>query len=311
MAVETVQLLEDSEQLLSLPMVHGIAASVLAAQGDLDDARRHLEAAQEAATATGNVASLLWVVAARARVAIAAGEPAAVIASLQPLADGLRDVGLPEGTQPWRADLVTALVSVGRLDDAARELEDLEARAQSAGPHVRAGLARAAGSLAAAQGADDRAAAAFAVALDADAAAQGELARARLELAAGSFERRRGRRRAAADLLDLALSRFDQIGAAPFADMARRERDACGLGERQDGSLRALTTRRGERRRPRRRRADQPRGSVIARRQREDGRVTPRPNLRQARRALTHRAGDRVAPRRRPRRAVTECRPRP
>ena len=106
---------------------------------------------------------------------------------------------------------------------------------------MRAGLARAAGSLAAAQGADDRAAAAFAVALDADATAQGELARARLELAAGSFERRRGRRRAAADLLDHAVNRFDQIGAAPFADMARREREACGLGERPDGGLRALT----------------------------------------------------------------------
>lgn len=241
MAVDLARVLDDSGQLLSSPMAHGVAASVLAARGDDEEAQRHLRAAERAMAATGNAAAGLWLLAATARVAVAADDDATVVEVLQPLAEALRAVGLPEGTQPWRADLVDALVRLGRVDDAARELEDLVARTRNGGAHARAGASRASSAVHAARGDDDAAAEVFAAALAEDAANQGSFARARLELAAGAFERRRGRRRVAADLLDAASSRFEHLGATPFVARCAQERAACAVDARAGGRARALT----------------------------------------------------------------------
>ncbi len=143
MAVDLARVLDDSGQLLSSPMAHGVAASVLGARGDAEEAQRHLRAAERAMAATGNASAGLWLLAATARVAVAADDDATVVEVLQPLADALRAVGLPEGTQPWRADLVDALVRLGRVDDADRELADLVARTRNGGAHARAGASRA------------------------------------------------------------------------------------------------------------------------------------------------------------------------
>jgi DNA-binding NarL/FixJ family response regulator len=222
-------------------MAHGIAASVLGLRGHIDEARRHVAAAERTMAATGNTAAGLWVLAASARVALAEGDDATVVGALAPLAAGLRDVALPEGTQPWRADLVGALMRLGRVDDAARELDDLVARSTHGGAHARAEAARASGLVHAARGDEEAASAAFADGLDDDVEAQGTFARARLELDAGAFERRRGRRRVAADLLDAARERFDQVGAAPFVDRCERERAACAVDARGGRPVRALT----------------------------------------------------------------------
>ena len=241
MAVDLARVLDDSGQLLSSPMAHGVAASVLGARGDAEEAQRHLRAAERAMAATGNSSAGLWLLAATARVAVASDDDATVVEVLQPLADALRGVGLPEGTQPWRADLVDALVRLGRLDDANRELADLVARTRNGGAHARAGASRASSAVHAARGDDDATADVFAAALAEDAATQGAFARARLELAAGAFERRRGRRRVAADLLDLASSRFEHVGAAPFVARCAQERAACAVDARAGGRARALT----------------------------------------------------------------------
>jgi len=74
-----------------------------------------------------------------------------------------------------------------------------------------------------------------------DDVATGALTRARLELAAGAFERRRGRRRAAAALLDRAVERLDGLGAEPFLARARHERSACAVDARPAGGRRTLT----------------------------------------------------------------------
>src|SRR5688500_8168061 len=113
--------------------------------------------------ATGNVSAGLWVITAAARIAVAAGDDEAVVDALAPLAAALRHVGLPDGTQPWRADLVVALVAEGRLDEAERELDELRGRAPGGGAPMRADVARAAGAVAAAQGDDEGAATAYAL----------------------------------------------------------------------------------------------------------------------------------------------------
>lgn len=236
LAEDLARSLEDSGQLLSAPMAHGVAASVRAARGDLAVARRHVEAGRAAMDATRNGAARLWVSTAEARVAGAADEHERVVGALQPLADALRDIGLPEGVQPWRADLVDALVALGRLDEAAAELGDLDARLATGGAHARAGAARARGNLAAACGDAPAAATAFAAGLAGDARVAGPFVRARLELAAGEFERRRGQRRDAAALLDAAEGRFELLGAAPLLARTRRERANCGLRPRRNAT---------------------------------------------------------------------------
>ena len=229
MAEDLARRLDDSDQLLSSPMAHSVAAYVLAARGELDDGRRHVAAAEQAVAATGSIAATLWLITATARLALAAGADGAVVDALLPLAGVLRGAGLPEGVQPWRADLVVALVKQGRLDDAERELAQLRDRVQAGGAHARAGLARAAGTVAAARGDDAAAATAFAVGLADDPASSGPFARGLLELAAGAFERRRGSRRTAAALLDQAVDRFERLGAAPFLATALQERRSCGV----------------------------------------------------------------------------------
>jgi DNA-binding CsgD family transcriptional regulator len=242
LAEDLARTLDDGGQLLSAPMAHGVASFVLAGRGRFAEARRHLDAGELALRATGNASGALWLTAGRSRLALAGGDHQLVADTLLPLAAALSGVGLPEGVQPWRADLVDALVALDRLDEAGRELDDLLGARAAGGPHARAGMARACGNLAAARGDTAGAAAVFDRALGEDDDAPGPFARARLELAAGGFTRRQGGRRAAAELLDRAAERFASLGAAPFLERAHQERAACGLSpRRRDGDDRALT----------------------------------------------------------------------
>ena len=185
-----------------------------------------------------------------ARIGLSAGDHQRAVDHLGPLADLLRGSRLGEGVQPWRADLVEGLVGLGRLEDAARALAELDERIVSGGAQARIGAARARGLLAAATGDDEAAEAAFAAGLtptsqpepppsepspqgDSGPADDGDpFLRARLELAAGAFARRRSKRRQASDLLTGALKRFETLGAAPYAHHARTELEACGLTPR-------------------------------------------------------------------------------
>jgi hypothetical protein len=105
-----------------------------------------------AVEASGNPSGLLWLTVAAARAAEARGDAEGVVAQLQPLAEFTVDLPPPEGVQPWRADLVDALVSLGRLDEAEAALATLETRLIGGGAHARTGAGRARGLLAAARG---------------------------------------------------------------------------------------------------------------------------------------------------------------
>ena len=287
-SLDLIRDLDDAEHLLSAPMAHAVAAFVLAGRGEGAAARRHLELATAALTATNNMSAWLWVTAGTARVAIAEGDPAAVVATLQPFSDLLEALSLPEGVQPWRADLVEAHVAAGNLEAASRELERLGTRQRGGGAHVRAGALRAAGVLADARGDEQEAERAFRAGLDESPLAAGAFVRARLELAAGSFARRRGRRRAAAELLEASIERFTALGAAPFRARAERELAACGLQpHRRDAELTATEAAVAELVAAGRTNRE----AAQAVRQRPHRRITPGPHLRQARRALAHRVG--------------------
>jgi len=224
--------LDDAGLPMASPIAHSIAAFLLGARGDRSGANRHLADSARVLGEVDNPSVLLWHSVAVARVADAANDRAAVVEELLPLAELTAGLSLVEGVQPWRADLVEALVALDRLAEAEVQVAALVDRARGGGPHVRVDVARARGVLAAAQGDDGRAAAAFRSGLAEDADAPGAFARARLELAAGAFHRRRGARREAAALLDAARGRFEALGARPYAARAARELEACGLRPR-------------------------------------------------------------------------------
>ena len=239
-AEQLARQLDDADQPMAAPMAHGVASFVRSARGDHEVSRAHRHAGVAAVTLTGNRAAGLWLAIASARDAVAAADHERVIGRLGLLAELTRSVELAEGVQPWRADLVEALVAGGRLDEAGEILAELTRRAEVEGPEVRAGAARAAGVLAAARGDQAQASAAFERGLS-DRGDPGPLARARLEMAAGAHHRRLGHRRAAAELLDQAIERLEVLGARPFLERARRERDACGLAPQPAGAAHHLT----------------------------------------------------------------------
>lgn len=233
--------LDDAELLLAAPMAHSVAAFVLAGRGS-DQGVAHLVRARAAIEANGNGSGLLWEAVATARAAEARGDAAQVVAHLGVLAELTADLALPEGVQPWRADLVEALVAVGDLDRAEGEADALADRLVGGGAHARGGALRARAVLAVARGDRAGADALFEEGLAEDPVATGAFVRARLELAAGASWRRRGARRRAADVLRAAAERFDDLGAAPYSLRVRRELASSGLAPRaRDAAPSSLT----------------------------------------------------------------------
>ena len=104
-------------------------------------------------------------------------------------------------------------------------------------------LARARGRVEAAAGRPDRAEAAFERALDASGRVRLPFERAKIELAAGGFLRRTGRRRRAVELLTSAAAAFERLGAAPYAARCHVELAGSGLHPApRDGGGSSLTS---------------------------------------------------------------------
>jgi DNA-binding NarL/FixJ family response regulator len=220
---------EDSAQDWLAVLPHGIAAFVLAGLGEDAGARERATAATAIADAVGLLPARLLAEHAWLRIGAAAGEPERVVEIGDRIwaDDRLR---LPEWVHHWRATYAEALIAAGRLDDAEAAVRSAEREARAGGDvSIAAEAGRARGVLAAAREDDAAAEAAFAAALGLDEAASRPFERARLELAAGAFARRRGRRRAAAGLLTAAAERLRALGAARSLERCERELEACGL----------------------------------------------------------------------------------
>lgn len=223
--------------------VVGIAVLVPAARGDWAAAEGHVAAMAEHA---GYERSAVALGMARARIGEARGDGAAVLAALEPVRRfPHRDAVDEPGYWAWQDLYADALVAAGRVEEAAAFLVPHEERARLRGRRSSvARLARSRGRVEAAAGCPGPAEEAFARALAATSDLDVPFERARIELAAGAFLRRAGRRRRAADLLGAAERRFAALGAVPYAERCAKELAASGLAPmaRQDRDRAGLTS---------------------------------------------------------------------
>jgi DNA-binding CsgD family transcriptional regulator/tetratricopeptide (TPR) repeat protein len=209
--------------------VAGIAALVPAARGDWDAAEAAL--ADVVARPEGYERSTVALAMARARIGESRGDHAAVLAALEPVRRfEHRDAVDEPGFWLWHDLYSDALVAAGRAQEADAFLVPHEELAQRRGRRSSVGrLARARGRVEAAAGRPEGAEAAFERALAAVEGLEVPFERARIELAAGQFLRRAGKRRRAADLLAVAQRRFTGLGARPFVERCEAELAASGL----------------------------------------------------------------------------------
>lgn len=202
-----------------------------AARGLHADARQALTRARELTDRAGTTSYAAHLALTEAFCALCRGDPAEVIAVLEPrlaVDGGMGSAGEPLGVAP---DLVEAYVASGRRGEAA----DLANRYAAVTPEGSAPLTMAV--LARTQALviedDDEALAAFDRALDAHAAATNPFETARTRLMLGSRLRRAGRRAVARDPLALARDAFAAMDLAAWVEKADDELAATGARARQ------------------------------------------------------------------------------
>ncbi len=228
-------------QLLGSPFAEGAAraagATLAAWQGDPERCRVDADAAIDA-LGPGSPQSV-WPTAAAGLVALSAGDLAAAAARYEPLAAVAAAMGMHQGAAAWwTPDLVEVLCGLGRVDEARTLLDGYDTDPLGAeAVDIRAIERRCRGIVAAAVGDLEEAEAQLRAALDEHRPGGLALARARTELHLGALLRRRGRRRDASDVLQEALSTFDDLDSRCWAAQARRELDRLGLRPRPDEGL--------------------------------------------------------------------------
>jgi DNA-binding CsgD family transcriptional regulator len=130
----------------------------------------------------------------------------------------------------WPVQYASALVELGRLDEAESEIDEFEGLARERGCESRlAGLARVRGELATARRDHKVARTSFEEALELDRGAVSALDAALGQAAFGRFLRRRGEKRAAVGRLEDAKARLSTLGAGPFVGRVEDELAACGI----------------------------------------------------------------------------------
>jgi len=244
LAEQSLSLLHDTEQFWLQGQIHTVAVLVLASRGQWDDATRHLAVAKQMAAFLGDPATAAYADNAAVHMAMCRGDPAQVIADADRLAYQAHGAAREPGILAWPVHYAEALVDVGRLDDASREVSALEDVARMRERRSRlAGLARVRGRLAAARRQVGAARGAFAEALELGEEGADALEQARAHEAYGRFLRRRGERRSAIAELEIARERFLSLEAAPFLDRCDTELVACGSspGPRSPDRTGALT----------------------------------------------------------------------
>ncbi len=226
-AVQAVSLAEDSEQRWLEGYLHTSAVLVLAGRGLWQSAEEHLARARQVAEGLGDPATLAVCENAGVHIAACRGRPDEVVeraALLNLLGGGPTH---EPGLLGWPAQLLSALVELGRTAEAEDALAGFESVARERGSRSRlAALARVRGELhtPARRHGDARRAFDEALGLGAGEALEAALVR----LSYGRFLRRRGERRAAGEHLHAARDRFEALGALPFVERCDVELGAFG-----------------------------------------------------------------------------------
>jgi DNA-binding CsgD family transcriptional regulator len=136
----------------------------------------------------------------------------------------------------WSADHAEMLLELGRIDDAVRVVDVLEADGMRTGREwVLAHVTRCRGLVAATQEAVDRAASLLQQAVEQHEAVGDPFGRARALLALGVVQRRARQKRAARDAISDALGGFEQLGAATWVEKAHAELGSIGGRRREEG----------------------------------------------------------------------------
>jgi DNA-binding CsgD family transcriptional regulator/exonuclease VII small subunit len=152
------------------------------------------------------------------------------VTHLEPVVAYLERMGAAEpAIIPCAPDLVEALVSVGRPDEAEPHVERLEEQGRALDrPWAIAAAARCRGSIAVARRDLDGAEAALEAALDVHGRADQPFELARTLLVLGEVRRRAQRRRVARETLQRALAIFDDLGAPLWAERGRTQLASIG-----------------------------------------------------------------------------------
>jgi DNA-binding CsgD family transcriptional regulator len=240
-AFEAAELAVETDQGAMVPPALASAALIEAAHGKEADCRLHclevIEFGQAHGVATwqtnGNVVLGL--------LELGLGRAAEAVDRLEPVAAFAREHGVeePAGFR-WAPDLIEAYVHTGRRADAAAELVTLERQAaRTEGTWAQATAARCRGLLAEEEAFDE----CFSEAMRWHERTPTPFERARTQLCHGERLRRANRRVEAREQLRRALSSFESLGAAPWADRARAELRASGeTARRRDPTSRERLT---------------------------------------------------------------------
>jgi DNA-binding CsgD family transcriptional regulator len=211
-------LAQDTDRPLDLARAHARSAQLLACRGEWPAARGHVTAARAAAERSPQVVAVAAAALAGVAVASARGDLAGVLTAAEPArATGLLGVGGRPGIFNWRGMEADALTGLGRLDEAANALSELEDAIPASGLASAAlTLARCRGNLARASGQAARAEALFAQAHLIAAAVPMPFEHAQLSLDDGRRLRAAGSRLAAVAQLEQAHQIFSSLGADPY-----------------------------------------------------------------------------------------------
>jgi ATP/maltotriose-dependent transcriptional regulator MalT len=226
-----VSLGEDTDRVWELPLIHAVASFLHAGRGNWSLAAEHVEAARRVAEAVPVPLNLHYTCHAAANLACLRQDWNAVLEAVAPLhaAQGQTAMAGFGERAPWLLE-AEALIRTGRLDEATRVLDQVEAgMGEGPGDFSRVDLLRLRGELELERGRPAKARAAFDEGHALAKVAESRLARARFELAFGHYLQKTGRRREAIAVLRLAAERFEQLRARPLLERCNAELAACGV----------------------------------------------------------------------------------
>ena len=224
--VEAVELAEQTDHRAILPFGLVTLGRLEAAQGNAEQARQLADRAVDVAQELGVDSIFTYAGSLLALLELGMGNPAAAVAHLEPVRSRLQSMGMHHpNVVPWGADLVEAYLRAGREQDARQFLAEFRQVAQRTdSPWAKAAAARCTGLLT--DGNDQ--VPSLEEALRLHGACSNPFEEARTRLCLGEALRTMGQQVRAGAELRRALAVFDQLGARPWAEAARRELQRCG-----------------------------------------------------------------------------------